>query len=349
MDNRTVPGQMQALRLRAFNEMEIAEVAVPEPGPGEVLLRISTTGICGTDVHGFTGQNGRRQPGQVMGHETAGFLAGVGPGTDVDVDPGTVLTINPVLGCGQCPACAAGTPQACPDRRVIGVDPALVSAFAQFLVVPARNVVPLAADVPVEYGALVEPLAVGQHAVYQSRCGEQDRVLIVGGGPIGQACFLAAENTGAQVVVSEPHPDRRALLGRLGAETVGQLSDQDQDQLADRLGGPATVAIDAVGSSATVGTALGVTGDGARVVLVGMHEPRLELSAYAITTSERTLTGSFTYRDVDFRAAAEWVGDHWERLSGLVEEIVPLDAGPAAFTRSAEAVTSGKIMIDLTS
>ncbi len=316
----------------------------PRPGPGDVLVRVAATGICGSDVHGFTGENGRRRPGQVMGHETVGHVAAVGTGVE-GVAPGDTVTVNPVIACGCCAACAAGAEQSCPDRRVIGVAPDVVSAFAELLLAPASNVVVLPGAMPLEYGALVEPLAVGYHAAGRGGCSAADAVLVVGGGPIGQACVLAARRLGAtRVAVTEPNEHRRVLAGSLGAAAVDPGT--DPGAVAAALGGPASLVLDAVGSTASIEDAVRFSAFGARIVLVGMNAPRIDLPAYAVSTEERTLVGSFCYSAADFRATAEWVGTAPEALARLVDGRVDMAGAAAAFTSLAEGSTArSKVLV----
>jgi threonine dehydrogenase-like Zn-dependent dehydrogenase len=186
---------MRALVLEDWGKLVVAHHPDPVFGERDVLLEVIATGICGSDLHGYTGENGRRRPGQVMGHETVGRVIAHGSG----VDPGLLrvaMTINPVIGCGACGRCRAGRPQLCADRTVIGVAPERPAAFAELLAVPADNLVALPSELPVEYGALVEPLAVGYHAVRRAPVRSGDTVLVIGGGPIGQACVLAAHREG---------------------------------------------------------------------------------------------------------------------------------------------------------
>lgn len=331
---------MRALVFRGPWEIAVEERPDPVPGPGEVLVGVVSTGICGSDLHGFTGENGRRFPGQVMGHETVGRVLATGP--DVAGPPtGTLVTVHPVLACGTCPACRAGLDYRCPDRRIIGVDPAISSAFADLLVVPEANVVTLPDAMPAEYGALVEPLAVGHHAVSRGRCGSGDRVLVVGGGPIGQACALAAARLGAeQIVVSEPHAGRRALLTDIGLTTVDPTDPAAGlvESAAEAFGGqPPSLVVDAVGSSRSLGDALAACAVGERVVLVGMHEPQVTVPAYAVSIEERALIGSYCYTGDHFRETATWVATAPPALARLVEGRVGLAEAPGAF----EALAKG--------
>jgi threonine dehydrogenase-like Zn-dependent dehydrogenase len=336
------------VRVLLFNgpwDLTVEDREDPAAGAGEVLVRVVATGICGSDLHGFTGENGRRHPGQVMGHETVGTVAAIGPGV-ADLGVGDPVTVNPLLACGRCPACRAGAEQSCPQRRVIGVDPTLVSAFAEFLVAPAGNVVALGAGVPLEHGALVEPLSVGYHAARRGGCGAADAVRVVGGGPIGQACALAARRLGAgRVVVTEPDPHRRDLVESLGVAAVDP-SDAAGDAVRAELDGPATVVLDAVGSTRSVADAVRWTSFGARIVLVGMGSPRIDLPAYAVSTEERTLLGSFCYSNEDFRSTAAWVGSGPAGLDRLVDGRVDLPGAPAAFAGLASgALVRSKVLV----
>lgn len=312
--------------------LELHDRENPEPGVGEVLVQITATGICGSDVHGFTGENGRRHPGQVMGHETVGVVLDVGPDVEFAPSTGTVVTVNPVIGCGECPQCGAGQPQQCARRSVIGVDPTISSAFAERMTAPASNVVAMPALGRASLGALVEPLAVGYHAARRASITVDDAVLVIGGGPIGQAVALGVNRLGHdRVVVSEPVASRRQLLQSLGMATVDPSSGKLSTIVGDALGGSPTVVIDAVGHSATLTDALTVSTLGARVVLVGMHTPLAEIPAYAISTEERTLIGSFCYTPVEFAETAAWVENSPIDLATLVDEEVPMHDGPDAF------------------
>lgn len=340
------------MRVLVFNgpwDLTIADRDEPVPGDGEVLIRVTATGICGSDLHGFTGQNGRRHPGQVMGHETVGHVAVVGAGVG-HVRTGDTVTVNPLIACGRCPACRSGSEQSCPQRRIIGVDPSIVSAFAEMLLAPAGNVVALPAQMPLEYGALVEPLSVGYHAARRGGCSAKDRVVVIGGGPIGQACVLAAQRLGAErVVVTEPDPHRRALAGFLGATAVDPTaveSDAVTGAVHEALGGPAMLVLDAVGSTRSLADAVRFTTFGARIVLVGMNAPHIDLPAYSISTEERTLIGSFCYSATDFRDTAEWVGRAPGVLSRLVDGRVDLAGAAEAFTTlSSGGAANSKVLV----
>lgn len=339
---------MRALVLEDWHKIVVADRPDPVLGSGDVLLEVIATGICGSDVHGYTGENGRRELGQVMGHETVGRIIGV-RGSVSGLSVGDVAAVNPVIGCGSCARCALGSPQLCPDNVVIGVTPSVTSAFAELLSVPAANVVPLPSSMPVEFGALVEPLAVGYHAALRGGVSGGDAVLVLGGGPIGQACVLAAHRLGADAVaVSEPIGNRRRVSESLGAAVVdpGDGSDLTAD-VASALGRPPDVVIDAVGGSPTIRDALACAPLGAPIVLVGMGSPELSVLAYEVSTKERSLVGSFCYSTAEFRATAEWVGTAPGQLAHLIDDRVGFADAPASFAALASGETDASKIIVL--
>ncbi len=327
---------MRALVFQEPWKLVVEERPEPEPDADEALLRILATGICGSDLHGYTGDTGRRSPGQVMGHET---VAEVLEDRTKQHPPGTLVTVNPLIGCNQCHACATGNRQQCTTRKVIGVDPAISSAFAQRMTAPADRLVAIPDGTPPRFGALIEPLAVGYHALERAHASPDDAVLVVGAGPIGQAAALAARRIGStDIVVSELNPGRRRLVEDLGFSTV-DASSSGPSEIVAALGRPASVVIDAVGASSTIEVALAAAALGGRIVLVGLAAPRVELPAYSITTAERDLLGSFGYNDAAFRDTALWIGGREAELAPLINHEINLDEAPEAF----RALASGEL------
>lgn len=335
---------MEALVLIEEGRLTVQERELPKLGPSDVLLKIEATGICGSDVHGYTGETGRRHPGQVMGHEIVGRVVEVGadPG---GVTLGTLACVNPVMSCGDCGACTAGQEQACASKRVLGVVPDWDAGFAEFMRVPAANIVALPEGMLALHGTLVEPLSVGYHAACVGGVGPDDRVLVIGGGPIGQASALAAERLGSQaVVVSEPSAHRRDLLMDMGF--VAAHPDALEVVLNERGAESPSVVIDAVGSSSTLSEALRLCAPQGTVVLVGMAERELTVSSYAISVSERRIVGSFCYSARHFRETADWVASNPSRIDRMIDCTATLGEAPDVFRRLAEGtLIANKVLI----
>jgi len=274
------------------NRVEVQERPVPDPGPGEVLLRIRSAGICGTDLHILSGTHPQARPPLVLGHEFAGEVCGIGEG----VDPGlksTRVGADSYRGCGQCTYCRAGSRQLC-DKGTCEFGVNIDGGWEEYLVVPAENLYRIPDKVSfTEAGAgciLNCPMA----AVEMVRINAGDLVLIIGDGPSSLIMVQLARLKGASRIVVSGHRERRlALALELGAD---QAVNTHEVSLADGLGelkGYITVVIDAVGSSQTLGETLRLAGKRARVHLFGLPEgPLQDLPMDEFLWKELALTGS---------------------------------------------------------
>lgn len=276
-----------------------------------------------------------------MGHETVGRISSLGSDIDSNLYPvGALATVNPVILPASEKQEYEGREQHAPRRRVLGVDPTIVSAFAERFAVPATNVVLLPELLNPLHGALIEPLAVALQAVRRIGIVRGQVVLVVGGGPIGQSCILAAKRAGAaRLIVSEPNDARRGLCAALGAEVIDPGQSVVPDAVHALTGGVGVdVAIDAVGATSTIADALLSTVLGGRVCLVGMAQPNVSLAAYRISTDEKSLVGSFTYPAETFNEAAKWVAEGDSALDLLVSQVVEPDEGDMVFKRLASSL-----------
>jgi threonine dehydrogenase-like Zn-dependent dehydrogenase len=339
---------MKALILKDFGSMEVVDRPDPIPGEGELRIKLIATGICGSDIHGFTGETGRRVPGQVMGHESVGYIDSLGAGLEKSgFEVGQLATFNPVVIPTSDLLKFAGREQHSPNKYVIGVEPTISAGFAQLIVVPSHNVVVLPSSIPITYGALIEPLAVAVHAVRRAHIDSSQSVLVLGGGPIGQAIVVALKMIGVKnIVVSEIDSSRRELLGALGANVIDPNSDNFIQLLDPIFSDLADATIDAVGNSETMSTALMVTKIGGTICLVGMASKRLDLNAFEVSVGERTIVGSFTYSAQDFQDAAKYIADAPDVVSLLISREVSLDEANRAFLDlSQHDGTPGKVLV----
>ncbi|MGA1836464.1 zinc-binding dehydrogenase [Herbiconiux sp. 11R-BC] len=341
---------MRTLVLEEFGRMALADRPIPEVALGEVLIRVAFTGICGSDIHGYTGHNGRRAIGQVMGHESSGTIEAFGEGdAPLGLAIGDAVTFNPVVLPLADRVEFIDREQHSPRKSVIGVDPARYASFADYVVVPAVNVLRLADGMPVEHGALVEPTAVALHAIRRAGVTGRERVLVIGGGPIGQSVVLVLQALGvAEISVSEISAGRRSLLEGMGVPVIDP-SAGDLAGALGRHGGPVDVVIDAVGSTHSLADALACTVLGGTVCLVGMGEPQVRLDAFQISTAERTLVGSFTYSARDFADAAALVADNPLSAAALISRVIEPESADEAFTDLANGDDiPGKVLVAFT-
>lgn len=312
--------QMRTLVFDGPHRFHIEERPIPEPRPGEVRIRIAFAGICGSDLHGYTGESGRRVAGMIMGHEASGWIDALGQGVDGPA-VGTPVTFNPSLPCdGECGHVAENQ---CAQLRVIGVTPEIQGAFADAIVVPASRVIPLGA-LSVEWGAGVEPMGVGLQAVRRAGVEEGQSVLVIGGGMIGQCIAQAARLAGASsVTISEPVGERRALAIAVGFDGV------TPDQVADH--GPFDVSFDAVGISPTAAAAIRNLRKGATVCFVGLGLAEVTIPLFDVVVAERKIVGTFAYTDSVFRETVDHLAAGRLDLGSLIGSIETFEDTAGAF------------------
>src|SRR5579875_2889316 len=254
----------------------------PQPlGATEVRIRTNSAGICGSDVHGFTGANQRRVPGMVMGHEAVGVV----------VERGSDVT-DPAVG----------------DRVVVN----------------AVNAVPFEGPAPLEWGALVEPFAVGGHGAGLLGGPLEHGVLVIGAGPIGVGAALGARRRGIdRVVVSETNAHRRAVAETLGLRTFDPASSLALE--------PFDGAVECVAAPATLRDALTLTRPGGEIVVVGLGATEMEFSVQQLVVGERVMRGSFNYSRAEFAAVARWVSSGEVDLTPVIEARVDIEGLIEAF------------------
>jgi len=209
---------MQATFYEGDRQIRIGDGEPQAPKSGEVQLKVSHCGICGTDLHIYHGAMDKRVTfPQVLGHEMSGTVHAIG--ADVTgFNVGESVVVMPLAPCGDCPACDAGHSHICHNLKFLGID--TPGAFQEYWTVPAYTLHKLPDNLSLKHGALIEPLAVACHDVRLAEVKDGDHVVVLGGGPIGMLVALVAQNAGANVVVSEINPYRVALAQSLGMEAI---------------------------------------------------------------------------------------------------------------------------------
>jgi len=260
---------MKAAVLRQAGDLILEDRPAPSVGPGQVLVRVTHCGVCGSDVHyyqdGECGGNVVEAP-VVLGHEFAGRVAAVGPQVR-SVREGDAVAVEPGVACGRCGPCRRGRYNLCVDMRFAGTPP-VDGAYVEYVVFPEAYVYKLPDDVDEVLGAMIEPVACAVHATERGAVGIGQRVAILGAGPIGLLTAIAAQERGGEVVlVSEPIPERRKMAEAIGARMV---LDGRSKNLADVLDGDAPdVVFDCAGDQTTAQQAIELVGPGGKVVIVG--------------------------------------------------------------------------------
>lgn len=339
---------MRVAEYAGNREFRVEERVPSAPARGEVQIEVAFVGICGTDLHIRHGDmDGRVAIPTPIGHEMSGVVAALGEGV-TDLQLGQQVTVMPLSWCGRCPACRAGNQHVCQNLTFVGIDCA--GAMQQLWTVPRSIVVPVPDALALELAALSEPLAVAVHDVRRARIVADEKVLVVGGGPIGLLVALVAHSKGAEVKVSEPNEFRRALAQELGLGTLDPLSGDVPEEL-DRWTGGAGVdaAFEVSGSVQGLRTATHSLCVRGRLVVVAIHSRPVETDLFRVFWRELELIGARVYERVDFEEAVRLLADGAVPARRLISAVEPLARTEDAFDALEAGAAMMKVLIDLRS
>lgn len=316
---------MQALMYEGPKQMNIRVVDVPTPQADEVLIKVAYSGICGSELSGYLGQNSLRKPPLIMGHEFSGTLEQIG--TEAarqfpELTIGQAVTVNPIISCRRCAYCLNGRQQLCPQRKLHSAS--LPGSNAGWVTVRADAVFALPDGLPLTTAALTEPAACALHAVDVVAPRPHETAAVIGAGPIGLLLIQALQNCGVKTIyAADLNAERLAMATALGAQTLRL----DQAE----FNGQFDMAIEAVGVSATRQGCVRLLRSGGRVVWVGLHEASSELPINDLIRREIISYGSFAYAMLDFGHALAALSDGRLRLNDRWTRIEPLERGTACF------------------
>ncbi len=289
---------MKASRLYNPHDLRLDEVPEPVIGEDEVLIRVHAMGVCGSDLHLYSG--GRIIPyPHILGHEFAGEIIQVGASAG-DLRIGQRVTSEPNFWCGKCAYCQAGRQNLCVSRIPLGVD--IDGAQAEYVKVPARFVWPLPDNVSYEQGALVEPLTVALHCVRKSRAQVGDTVAIMGCGSIGLLALLCAKAAGCRVVAVDVVPGKLEFARKLGADEIVNSRESDPVNVVKQMTGGLgpEVVLETAGVSPVPEQAVAMVRSGGRVMFVGLTTHPAQFPPITVVRREVEISGSYIYHAGEF-------------------------------------------------
>jgi 2-desacetyl-2-hydroxyethyl bacteriochlorophyllide A dehydrogenase len=329
---------MRAAVCQGPGRIELEDLPIPEPAAGEVRVRVSACGICGSDLHLLpVGYLGRRV---VPGHELAGRVDALGPGV-AGLAPGDAVAVEPLRACGACPACRDGRPALCLALRIFGIHEN--GGLAEYVTVPAERAFRVPVDLPPRLAALAEPMAVVVHGLRRGGFGPGARVLVLGAGTLGLLCARAARSLGAgEVWVTARHPHQAQLARELGATRV--LAETEADELALAAHGREQrfdCVVESVGGEAdTLRLACAAAAPGATISVLGLFRHPVRLEPGVMFVKELTIAWSNCYDrtggSADFEAAIRLLDAHRVELAGVTTHQVKLDEVNRAFALAAD-------------
>lgn len=335
---------MRAAQYRGGGVVAAGDVERVAPGPGEVEVAPAYTGICGTDLHIAAGHmDARVSVPAVIGHETAGRVSAVGEGV-TGWSVGDAVTVVPLRPDGTCAACRAGHGHVCEAMDFIGIDSP--GALAQRWTVPEHALIALPEGLDLRTAALLEPTAVAVHDVRRSRLVAGECAVVVGGGPVGILIALVAAQVGADVLLVELDPARRALAEQLDLAAVDPREVDVAELARARSGGSgAHVAFEVSGSQGGLDTAVSVLAVRGRLCQVGIHAERRSIDLHRFFWRELELLGARLYQRSDFTEAVRLVASGEVPAARLVSDVVPLERVADAFATLAGG-GAVKVLVD---
>ena len=308
---------MKSLLYTAPWHMEVREAPLPEPAADEVLVSVKAVGICGSDVHGYTGSTGRRTPPMIMGHEFSGTVAALGRNVKgvEEEDEVIVSPLFPYEGIGQ--------------RQVLGVN--TQGAYADVVRVHKSMLYPKPEGMTWHQAAMCEPLSIAMHALSRTPLELMDTVVVVGAGTIGLLAMLCARLGGAgTIVVTDMSEHRLEMARRAGADVTVNVKEEDPVakvmDMTHQMG--ADVAIEAVGLSQSVQQAHSMVKVGGHVTWIGNSDLMIDVNMQEVVTREITIAGTYGFAD-EFERVIQSIGAGLIDVAPLIEQVSPLTEGPA--------------------
>ena len=297
----TIPSTMRAVVYRGINDMRVETVPVPEIGPGELLVKVATCGICGTDLKKI--HLGSHSAPRIFGHEMSGTIVKVGEGAPFEI--GERVVVHHHVPCGSCYNCRKQTPTQCALYKKVGVTAGFEPSgggFAEYIrvmdwIAAGRGVVRIPDGVPFEQAAYLEPVNTVLKGVKLLNLAPDDTVLVIGQGPIGLMHAVLAKRTGARVLTSDLYPERHAIAAKFGLKDPIHAGSENvvERVLAETEGRGADAVILAVGGNALIKTAMDAVRPGGKVMLFAQTQHgEATFDPGAVCMDEKTLMGSYS-------------------------------------------------------
>jgi (R,R)-butanediol dehydrogenase/meso-butanediol dehydrogenase/diacetyl reductase len=335
---------MKAAILKELGKPLVIEtVPDPTPGPNDVILKVGRCGICGSDLHISEDPVFGAPMGIVLGHEYSGEVVEVGSEVKT-IKKGDRIAALPLESCGECGPCLSGAPSLCEVRFNVGG-----GGYGQFSKLEEHQCVRMPSGVSLEDGALVEPMAVGLHAVNVSGMRSGARVLVIGAGPIGLTTIFWARHMGAgKIAATASSRTREALAMEMGASSFiePQASLEDSIRLTNEaLGGPPEIVFECVGKVGLVQRSIEHVGMGGKVVIVGLCTAEDHYRPFAVVQKQCSIIPSAFYEVRDFETSLD-VLERGVTPEAMVTDSVNLTKLPEAFEALKHRTHQCKVLVE---
>lgn len=308
---------LQAVMM-APGKIEFIHVEVPEIKESEVLIKIMSIGVCGSDIHVYHGKHPYTSYPVVQGHELSGEITKVGASV-TQFKVGNKVTLQPQVVCGKCYSCTHGRYNICDELKVMGFQ--TTGTASEFFAVDANKVLKLPDDMSYDEGAMVEPLAVAVHALSRGGDLKGKNILVLGAGPIGNLVAQAAKGLGAEAVMVTDLSDYRLRLAKeCGIDFCINTKDQDiGEALIDNFGPfKADLILECIGINPTMNQAINSARKGTDIIVVGVFGDKATVDLGLVQDRELRLIGTAMYQEVDYIKAIELIEQGKIKLKPLI-------------------------------
>lgn len=283
---------MKAIKVTKPFDIEICEVERPRiENPDEVIIKVTSGGICGSDIGIFNGTNSLATYPRIIGHEFGGIVEEVGENV-TDIKVGDKVAVDPVVSCGHCYACSVGRHNVCSNLEAMGVH--REGGFREYVSVDKRNVHKFSSDFDNSLLALVEPYTIGMQINSRGQISKGDKILIVGSGAIGLCTLDVAKRNGAEVIIADIVAEKLEVAKKMGADRTVLVSQQNLqdavDEFTNKEGVP--VIVDTVCSPSSFEDAIEMASPAGRIVVIGLTNTPSQIAQADITKKELTIVGS---------------------------------------------------------
>jgi L-iditol 2-dehydrogenase len=329
-------------------KIEFRNIEKPEYGADEILMQTKRIGVCGSDIHVFHGLHPYTSYPVVQGHEVSGIVAAVGENVE-GFSVGDKITFTPQMTCGECYPCQHGMYHICETLKVMGFQ--TDGSGQEYFPLPAWNVIKLSDDFPLDYGALVEPVAVAVHALQRGGKVQGKKVLVLGAGTIGNLTAQTAKALGAEfVMITDISVYKLEKAKACGIDFVINTAEEDLAQAIAAHFGPtkADMILECVGVQSTVDQAIENARKGTTIVIVGVFGEKPTVDLGLVQDRELSLVGTLMYKKEDFEKAVELIAAGKMCLDDLVTHRFPFGQYLEAYHTIEESNGEYmKVMIDL--
>jgi len=336
---------MRAAVFNGQNQMAVADVPKPNPGPGEVILKVHDCGICGSDLHAVQYGLGMAS-GTVMGHEFCGEIHQLGSGVK-GFAIGERVTSLPFVSCGECASCREGNGMRCAAIRSLGLGQ-LPGAYAEYVLCGAGSLLKLPDNVSSREGATVEPLSVALHGVNRAGFRKGAACVVMGAGPIGLSTLSWCKARGAEaVVVSELVPGRSELARKLGATAVvNPQQESPARKVMELTGRDPEIVFECVGVKSMLDAAIGMVAPRGQVIVLGVCMEPDQIMPLQCILKEVSLEFVLGYNHAEFAETIAALSSGRIDVKPMITDVIGVEAVPEMFQTLRNPTSQAKVIVE---